>query len=171
MAPAHSGLSVGEFAIVALTFGSEGAGLSGDGITLPSSIAARVFYGTRLPENLDFSPEPFPAFANTSTWNDVTRLFNTPGTAGELTRTTLVGARGSWEIYSAGGTAASFEIPEAPLGYEDYADGSFARIEAIDMRAGVTFADIIRAGGNTMLDLNGVVTGFSRLELREDVAP
>ena len=171
MAPAHSGLSVGEFAIVALTFGSEGAGLSGDGITLPSSIAARVFYGTRLPENLDFSPEPFPAFANTSTWNDVTRLFNTPGTAGELTRTTLVGARGSWEIYSAGGTAASFEIPEAPLGYEDYADGSFARIEAIDMRAGVTFADIIRAGGNTMLDLNGVVTGFSRLELREDAAP
>jgi hypothetical protein len=166
MAPAHSGLSVGEFAIVALTFGSEGAGFGADGITLPSSIAARVFYGTRLPENLDFATSPFPAFADAATWDDGTRVFATPATAGDITRTTLVGAEGSWEIYAVGGAPAEFTLPETPVGYPDHAAGSFARIEAIDLRTGVTFLDILRAGGDTLLSLNSAAIGFSRIELR-----
>ena len=61
---------------------------------------------------------------------------------------------------------AEFTLPETPVGYPDHAAGSFARIEAIDLRTGVTFLDILRAGGDTLLSLNSAAIGFSRIELR-----
>ena len=166
MAPAHSGLSIGDFAVIALTFGSEGAGFGAEGISLPSSLAGRIFYGRRLPEAIDFGTAPFPALAESSDWDDDARAFSTDGAVGDFVKVTFVGEEGSWEVYATVDDAAAFTLPDAPGGFTDHAAGSFARIENIEMRGATTFDDLVTPGGATLLSLNSLVEGFSRFELR-----
>jgi hypothetical protein len=166
MAPAHSGLSIGEFAVVALTFGSQGAGFGADGIQLPSSLAGRIFVGRRLPERIDFAAAPFPDLAVDTNWNPDARAFATADASGDMVKVTFVGAEGSWEVYGTVGDTASFTLPDAPGGYTDFADDSFARVETIDLSGRTEFISLILPGSPSLLDLNSVVEGFSRFELR-----
>jgi hypothetical protein len=167
MAPAHSGLSVGNFAVVALTFGTRGATIGGpEGISLPSSIAGRIFTGRRLPELINFATTPFPALADTATWDRRTSTFAMPTVSNPLVRVTLVGAARSWEVYGDGDDITAFTLPDLPVGYDALPPGAFARVETIDLQGGVTWSRLAAPGGPTVLNLNDFVTGFGRLELR-----
>lgn len=161
MAPSHSGLGVGEFGVVALAFGSAGAGFGADGIQLPANISTRIFFGSRLPETINFG-----AFTTLGEyeWSAETRFFSGEAAETELVRITLIGPDASWHVYSDGGDGMEFGLPSPPDGFDDPTIGAFARIDAID--ASTDYADLIGAGGASLMRLNDVATGFARAELR-----
>ena len=160
MAPSHSGLGVGDFAVVALAFGSAGAGFGPEGIQLPSDISVRIFTGARLPERLDMG-----AFTTVGEfeWDGEARQFSGPGTATQLSRVSLVGADSSWHVYS-NGEDSEFRLPMPPAEFDDPASGAFARVDGIEVSA--SYSEVISAGGADLLRLNDVTTGFARSELR-----
>ena len=164
MAPSHSGLGVGDFAVVALAFGSAGADIGTDGISLPANISARIFSGSRLPETVSFADAEF-ATLGAQSWDGDDRHFE--GDTGDvgLTRVTVVGPDGSWAIYAAGG-AVDFTLPTPPDDLDDWSEGGFARVDGIQLD-GADFDELIEAGGVTLRSLNSVSTGFARSELRE----
>ena len=161
MAPSHSGLGVGDFAIVALAFGNAGAGFGADGIQLPANISARIFFGARLPESVTF--EPFVA-SEESSWDSETRVFSSGAASTSLVRVTLVGSESSWHVFSSGEGATEFALPAPPSGFDDPASEAFARVDAIE--TSVDYLDLVSAGGASMLRLNEVASGFARSELR-----
>ncbi len=166
MAPAHSGLAIGEFAVIALTFGTEGAGFGADGIQLPTSLAGRIFVGRRLPERIDFAVAPFPELAVDTNWNADARAFATADVAADLVKVTFVGADGSWEVYGTAADTASFNLRAVARGFDDYARGSFARVEAIELSGDTQYTTLVLPGSPSLLDLNNAVEAFSRFELR-----
>lgn len=161
MAPSHSGLGVGEFGVVALAFGNAGAGFGADGIQLPANISTRIFFGSRLPEAIDFG-----AFTTLGAyeWSAETRFFAGDPAGTELVRVSLIGAEASWHVYADGADASEFGLPTPPEGFDDPTVGAFARIDAIE--ATTDYADLIGAGGASLMRLNDVATGFARAELR-----
>lgn len=162
MAPSHSGLGVGEYAVVAIAFGTDGAGFGADGISLPADIAVRMFAGARLPETVDFAAAGFPSVGDYA-WNAETRAFSGDDTDSDLFRVTLVGPQGSWSVYQAGG-GVGFTLPAVPSGFDDWSVEAFARVDGIE--AGATFVDLLGVGGATLRSLDSVATGFARRELR-----
>ena len=161
MAPSHSGLGVGDFAIVALAFGNAGAGFGADGIQLPANISARIFFGARLPESITFAE--FLTVGETG-WDSESREFSGDATDTSLLRVSLVGAEASWHVFSDGGSTTEFSLPAPPSGFDDPVSGAFARIDAIETSA--SYGDLVSAGGSSLLRLNDVATGFARSELR-----
>lgn len=163
MAPSHGGLGVGDFAVVALAFGTEGAGFGDGGIELPANISAVMYTGSRLPESLDFSSPGFPGVGE-YTWNPETRELDGDASDADLFRVTMVGAEASWTVYQAGADAG-FTLPDPPEGFDDWAEGAFARIDNI-VTDGADFIEIVGAGGVTLRALDDVAVGFARAELR-----
>jgi hypothetical protein len=163
MAPAHSGLAVGDFAVIAITFGGEGGGFGGGGITAPRSLAGSLFIGTRLPERI-----ALPAFAPVTSaveWDAAARTLAAGSATADLWRTTLVGTDRQWVVYADSNAAPSWTLPTTPAGFADPA-GAFARVESIDLAPGVLLDELIRPGGNTLRTLNDVSIGFGRFEAR-----
>jgi hypothetical protein len=161
MAPSHSGLGIGDFAIVALAFGNAGAGFGADGIQLPANISARIFFGARLPESVAF--DEFLTLGDHD-WDSETHAFSGAATGTELIRVSLVGADSSWHVFSDGGSATEFRLPTPPREFDDPTPGAYARVDAIQCSA--PFADLVSAGGPSLLRLNEVAAGFVRSELR-----
>lgn len=164
MAPSHSGLGVGDFAIVAIAFGSDGAGFGADGIELPADISVLMFTGARLPEAVDFSSTAFPVVEDAE-WDPEARTFAGNSADGALARVTLVGPTGSWTVYGAGDADVDFALPAPPDDLTDWTVGAFARFDVIAL-SGADFASVISAGGVTLRALDGSATGFARTELR-----
>lgn len=162
MAPSHSGLGVGDFGVVALAFGTDGAGFGEDGIELPADIAARMYVGARLPETVDLS-DGFPSVGEYA-WNPETRAFSGDDASTDLFRVTFVGPEGSWTVYQAGGPVG-FTLPNPPEGFTDWAAGAYARIDVV-RTSGADFGELIDVGGATLRALDASATGFARSELR-----
>ena len=160
MAPSHSGLGVGDFAVVALAFGSTGAGFGPDGIELPADISVRIFTGTRLPERLDMGE--FVALGAYE-WDSEARRFSGPTTGTALSRISLVGRDSSWHVYG-DGESSDFRLPMPPAAFDDPVSDAFARVDAIEVSA--SYSDLISVGGADLLRLNAFATGFARSELR-----
>lgn len=165
MAPSHSGLGIGDFAVIALTFGTDGAGVGPGGLQLPSDLAGTLFSGDRLPELIDFGTVGFPEFADGGVWDADSRSFGGASAVGDMGRITIVGSSNSWEVYATG-TDAEFTLPVLSSDVEDPSAGGFARIEGIDLASGVDVGEIFGIGGANLATLDRDALGFSRTELR-----
>ncbi len=164
MAPSHSGLGVGEFAVVAIAFGSEGAGFGAEGLELPSDISVRMFAGDRLPEAINFATTPFPTVGEFN-WSAETRAFTGGAPDSALARITLVGPSGSWSVYQAGDADLGFTLPSPPNALDDWSVDSIVRVDGVHMD-GADYAEVIGAGGVTLRSMDQVATGFARAEAR-----
>ena len=162
MAPTHSGLGVGDFAVLAIAFGADGAGFGESGIALPSSIAARMLVGPRLPEVIDLSDVPFAELPE-MTYDADTRGVTTGEVDGDLVRVTFVGPEGRWHVWAPARTAVA--LPEAPEGLPDYSAEAFARVDVIQLD-GADFGALTEWSGPGLSDLDDVAIGFARTELR-----
>jgi len=157
MAPSHSGLGEGDFAVLALTFGG------GQGA---ANLAGIIYYGDQLPRRLRFDQRRFTPLASDATWNPGTRQFNASDVGADMYRVTLVGATRSWDVYLDGGAPLAFDLPALPGGTNDPVSGSFARVESYDLSNGNSFTSLITPGGRTLRDVNRVIEAFGRFEAR-----
>ncbi len=164
MAAAHSGLSSGDFAVVIIGFGSQGAGVGAGGLTLPSSIATRIFVEPRLPTDIDFASAPFPALATDIAWDADVRAVTASAVGGDAYRITLVGDSVSWEVWSGNGDV-EITLPTVPDDIGAPGDDALLRIDTLDFN-GDAWLDIATLGGTTLLDLDEVAIGFGRFEAR-----
>ena len=166
MAPSYGGLGTGDYAVLAITFGTSGAGFGGDGITLPRSITGQMFVGARIPEDVDFTAG-FPELSETATWDADTGMFSGDDVGGDLYRVTIVGPELSWEVWTAGGGAPEFTLGTAPMGFDDLGADTFARVESLHTDGGPDYDEMISVEGPNLSSLNRSVSRFGRYEIRE----
>lgn len=162
MAPAHSGLSAGGFAIAAIVFGSEGADFGAAGISGPVSLAGTLWTGTSLPSSVSLNA--FAPVAGEATWNAETRAFSRgAASAADAWRVTLVSADRFWTVYAA---SPEFTLPAPPDGFDDPAATAWARVEAIALQGALDQDDLVRPGTTNWARLNDIAESFGRFETR-----
>ncbi|MEL6182801.1 MAG: hypothetical protein AAFS10_27855, partial [Myxococcota bacterium] len=166
-APAHSGLSVGSYAIVAVAFDSSGFGADLDtGLTLPQDLSVVFWTGSDIPNDLELD-SPFLA-SPSGQWSSPERSFSGAGTLGaSFYRVTFIGENASWEVWLPAGDSLQFTLPRPPEGFSDWSADSAVRLEAFATRDGLGLDTIAEANATRLSDLNAVMTGFSRISIRE----
>jgi hypothetical protein len=157
MAPPSGGLSVGRFAVVLLTLepappGPPGAGA---GFDADGTLAARLFVGDRLPETIDFAGELFPTLPSTAALA-AGRLEAQPSSV-SVVRYTMEGSDRSWEVL-APGTATINTAP--PTGFTPVGDE--ITVDGIQLRSGVTWAELLHPSGPTLRSFAEAASGFVR---------
>jgi hypothetical protein len=161
MAPPHSGLSQGEYAIVAITFDPDelGADLQA-GIDLPVNYSTATWRGRSIPTDLDLGGDflDLPA----SEWSAPDRTFSAATVEGaDLFRVTFTGAEGSWEVWFSG-SDGSFQVPTPPQGFSDWSAGASIRVDAFHTTGDIGLDDVAAANGTSLDDISAVSDRFSR---------
>lgn len=169
MAPSHSGLGIGDFAVIGIAFGTDGAGVGGGGLSLPTSVSARMVVASRLPESVDFSARPFLSMPTGLAWDADARALGGATVESELVRVTFVGAEGRWHVWAPGGDVA-ISLPSPPEGATDYAAASTIRVEGIQLD-GTTYAALAALGSPSLAQLDRFAVGFARVALDDAAAP
>jgi len=165
-APSHSGLSVGAFAVVAVTFSTDGLGGIDEGLPLPTDLATRVFVGDRLPERIDFATAPFVAPPTGASFDADALTFDAGEGEADLWRVTFVGAERSLEWLVPGGPAPSLDALDS-LSVAPFFGGEItARIEAFDLADGVDAASVYTPGAIHLGRLDAAAEGVTRIEVR-----
>ncbi len=155
IAPAHGGLEVGEYAVVALAIRVTSNGLPGPG-------AARIATSATLPTAVDLTDGWIDAPRSAELERGARRLTALPGAGAEMIRMTARSPTGSWEVWvPAGGSGWTF--PAVPMGETDrVATGASFTLDAIDLAAGTdarTLFDVTRGGA---LGVDRVTRGYAR---------
>jgi len=161
MAPPHSGLSAGDYQIVAITFdpGQVSAGLD-SGIDLPDDISVVLWGGRSIPTDLTFNHAFLPI--PTGQWAGPNRQFTGGGVAdADFYRVTFVGDDASWDVwFPADGDG--FVLPTPPEGYSDWSADSDVQLQGFLAQDGVTL-DVLAGGGGASLDqVSSASRAFSR---------
>lgn len=164
MAPSHSGLGVGDFAVVGIAFSGAGGGFGGGGLELPSTISARMLVDERLPERVDLGSRPFLSIPDTIAYDTGGRSVSGASIDAELVRLTFVSPEGRWHVWAPGGDVA-ITLPASPLDGVDYAADAVVRVEGVQV-SGSSYTDLVAPGGaGTLADLDDLAVGFARIEL------
>jgi hypothetical protein len=164
MAPPHSGLSVGDYAVLLVTFVGEDAGVGLGGIDLPSDLSGRLWMGDNIPAGLTFDGE-FPAIPEDSSSDDETRSVTVADVDASLYRVRVLGASSTWTIFT--GEAGEFSLPEPPGDLPDAFPMLTIIVEALSTE-GASLDDLASPGGASLSELDSVVvvSGARSLRLR-----
>ncbi len=166
MAPPHSGLSAGRYAVIALTF--DPSDLEADltsGVDLPDNYSVVVWQGPSIPANLNIEQN----FLNLpqGDWNGPGREFSSPTADGaDLYRVTFIGDEGSWEVWAAE-DSDGFNLPQPPDGFQDWSSDSRVRLDAFITQEGLTLDTLVEADGTNIRQISDVSEGFSRAIVNE----
>jgi hypothetical protein len=163
MAPPHSGLSAGEYAILAITFDIDQFNAGLGGIDLPEDYSTVVWRGRNIPADLDFS-QGFLDLPSAQ-WSGPSRQFSSQEVAeAELMRVTFVGPQGSWEVWLAA-DAGGFDLPQPPPGFQDWSATATVRVEAFSTRNNLGLDGVARTGA--LGRISTVSEAFSRAILAQ----
>lgn len=161
MAPPHSGLSSGRYAVVALTF--DPSDLNADlenGVDLPDNYSTLLWQDSAIPANLAMEAD-FLGLPEGS-WNAPSRAFSREDVAGaDLFRVTFVGSQGSWEVWLPA-DIDGFTLPQPPEGFQDWAAEGSIRIEAFVTEGNLDLNSLAASNGRGLRQISTVSLGFSR---------
>lgn len=146
MAPPHSGLEIGKYAILATAFRSGMRGAEGPGST-------RLVIEETLPTSVDMTGGWLDSPVG-ATYQRAQRALSVPAVTGaDLLHAHIQGADGAWHLYFAP-SAAAVPIPDAPAGAIDRAVSATITANAIDLAEGTTIDGLfdVAAGGVEALD-------------------
>ncbi len=153
MAPPHSGLEVGRYAVLATAFRSGMRGPDGPGST-------QLVIEETLPATVDISSGWLDSPVGAA-YDRGARSLNVPVVMGvDMVHTQIQGTDGAWHLYFAP-TADPVAIPAAPMGAMDRVASATITANAIDLD-GTSFEGLfdVAAGGVTALD--GATKRFAR---------
>ncbi len=168
LAPQHSSLSGGRYAVTALTFQPDGAGGPGGGVALPDEYSAALWSRQSLPNNIGLGTFPEPA---TGTVDRGNREISVTSDAGPLYRLRIIGDTRSWEIFSAGGAQSggqfqhAIEVPPTASGVNDLLRQSGTRVSLDSIQSSVGVDDIARATGVGLRRIGLVATAYNRSDV------
>jgi hypothetical protein len=161
MAPPHSGLTAGDYAVVALTFDSDEAGVGLGGIDLPRNLSGRLRVASSLPSAITFEGD-FPPIPEGTTYDADARSLNLDEVGASLYRVRVEGSEATWTIFVSSARAESaIVLPEFPEGLPDPAEMPTLLVEAL-FADGVGLDAIAEPTGPRLGTLDRVVTGFGR---------
>jgi hypothetical protein len=158
MAPLHSGLTAGGYAVMAVTFDSGGAGVGAGGFDLPTNISGVLFVGGIIPTRIDFGDD-FPALPEDSTFDAETRELVIADVGATFYRVRFQGPDGDWTIFIE--DPGEFELPEPPEGFPDPLEMPTIIVEALHT-VDTDLDSLAEPAGATLRTLDQVVTGFGR---------
>lgn len=155
IAPAHGGLEVGEYAVVALAIRVRQNGLPGPG-------SARIATSSTLPTAVDFTDGWIDAPRAAELDRAQRRLTALPGTGADLVRMTARSPEGSWEVWVPAGSSG-WTFPATPEGATDrVASGAEFVLDAIDLAPGVAAGALFDASRGGALGVDRVTRGYAR---------
>ena len=160
-APPHSGLSAGEYAVMAITFDGNEADVGLGGIDLPKNLSGRVVVAATLPTRVEFTGD-FPPLPEDSSFNEETRELMIEDISADFYRVRVEGDTGTWTVYVASG--GTITLPDVPTGLPDPVDTPTIKIEGL-FTTGATLDDLVSPSGVTLRRIDSVVSGFGRTVL------
>ncbi|MFO0724897.1 MAG: hypothetical protein U1E65_14045 [Myxococcota bacterium] len=153
IAPAHDGLEVGNYAVMAMAIRIVPGALPGPGST-------RLFLSSTLPTAVDFSDGWIDAPRNTEIDHATRAITQTAVSGSDLVRVVFHGPQGSWHVFAA--SNAAITVPPPPTGFMDLVQSSTATIDAIDLETGASADLVFTSGSGGARALDGATRGFSR---------
>lgn len=164
MAPSHSGLGIGDFAVVGIAFSGAGGDFGDGGLSLPATISARMLIDERLPERVDLGEREFLSIPDGLAWDAEARSVSGADIDAEVVRVTFVGAEGRWHVWAPGG-GVDVSLPEVPESAVDFSDDALVRVEGIQLDDAEYGQAVQPGGAATLSTLDSVASGFARIEL------
>jgi Cys-rich repeat protein len=159
LAPAHDGLEVGAYGVLALAMPT------GTGLATPEDTAAVMFVAADLPTAVTFEPGFLP-FPESASWDVATRELVTGAVAGAgLHRLELDAPAGRWLVYLPAADLVQVSLPLPPQGFEDRATGATASLAAIALVGGLDFEALVGFDGDDLDRLSELVRAYSRRTL------
>lgn len=157
IAPAHAGLEVGSYAVMAMAIRIVAGAIPGPGST-------RLFLSPTLPTAVDFTDGWIDAPRN-SEISRATREVTVGTVAGaDLVRLVFRGQSGGWQVYAPAGRTVV--VPPPPMGFADRVQSSTATVDAIDLTNGSNIEVLFGSGAGGSAALDQATRGFSRAGLR-----
>ena len=156
-APPHSGLSAGDYAIMALTFNEDEVGAGMGGIDLPNNISGRLVVADALPRRVVFEGD-FLSLPEASTFDEDTRELVIEDISADFYRVRVEGDTGTWTIYTAAG--GTITLPEVPSGLPDPVSTPTVKVEAFDAMDDLD--GLLSPTAPTLRHLSSNVYGFGR---------
>jgi hypothetical protein len=151
MAPPHSGLEAGAYAVLASAVRIAG-GLPGPG-------SVRMFVGDAIPAAIDLSDGWLDSPVD-ATWLDQSREVGLPALPGaDLYRISFASPDGQWHVYTPV-VAGNFAVPAVPAGLNDRTASSTVTVDAVDLNT--LEAGTIFSGNTSGITLDRDTRGFSR---------
>lgn len=157
MAPPHSGLEAGEYAVLAAAIRTDMGGLPGPG-------SVRLFTASRMPTSVDLSGGWLDAPLNT-TVDLMSRQATLPTLPGaDLYHLAFANEAGTWHVYTPAATGAgTISVPERPdLTLPARLDGATVTVDAVDLEAGVVAGTLFDAASSGALGIDRATRGFAR---------
>jgi hypothetical protein len=153
IAPPHSGLEAGEYAVLATAFRNERRGPAGPGST-------RVQVSSRLPATVDMTDGwlDSPLAARYSLSGRRVTLPMVPNA--DVFHVSITTANGSWHLYTASSTTR-LDIPQLPMGVMDRAGTATVTADAIDLATGTTLESIADVSAGGVIALDRATRGFA----------
>lgn len=160
MAPRHSGLEAGDYAIMAIAIRLDGMGPAG-----PGSI--RLFTTDRLPTAVNLADgwldSPVSAM-----WNPTARTVTAGQILGaDLYRTSFASTEGGWHVYAAPPVDGVVTIPSAPMALPDRASGATVTFDVVDLAPTTTAGALFDAASGGVVSIDGVTRGVARAVIGE----
>ncbi|MCC7382674.1 MAG: hypothetical protein IT384_12635 [Deltaproteobacteria bacterium] len=153
LAPAHSGLEVGEYAVLALAMRIEQGSIPGPG-------SARLFVSPTLPTEVDFSDGWIDA-PRGSELNRGTREITVGAVTGaDLVRVIFAAPSGAWHVYSAPSTTG-IALPAAPATADDRVASATVTVDAIDLLGNAGLDTIFAVGQDGAIGFDRQTRGYS----------
>jgi hypothetical protein len=152
MAPPHSGLEAGDYAVLASAVRIDG-GLPGPG-------SVRLFVGAEIPPAIDLSDGWLDSPVD-ATWLDGTREVGLPVLPGaDLYRVSFAGPEGAWHVYTPPPEGDVLAVPDVPGAATDRTLSSTVTVDAVDLMG--TPDNLFDVGGGGSIAIDRDTRGFAR---------
>ena len=160
-APPHSGLSAGDYAVMALTFNGDEADVGLGGIDLPDNISGMLLIADTLPTRVEFNGN-FPPLPDDSTFDEDDRTLDIEDVSADFYRIRVESAVGTWTVYSA--NSGEILLPNVPGDLPDPVSMPTIKIEGL-LTSDSSLDELVTPTGAVLRRIDAVVAGFGRTVL------
>ncbi len=159
MAPAHGGLEVWNYAVALMAI----PGTNSNGVT--SELSAVLHVSQNMPSDVSFE-QGFLGFAEDAVFHRPTRTLLASGVSGaEIMRLRLDGPGGGWTVWLASADLVELNLPATPDGFDDPVPDAKITLDAIRLKQGMGFEDLVSFDGQDLDNLSELTTAYSKTEL------
>ena len=157
LAPPHSGLEQGQFAVLATAFRN-------DNNPIPQPGSTRIFVGSSLPRSVDFRSGWIDAPLGAEFDRGARNLSVSAPTGSDLLHFTIQHSEGAWDYYTAPFTQPK-PLPAIPMGTTDRTQSATISVSAIDLAASSNVSSLFDVSNGGVGSLDRVTERVSKAKV------
>jgi len=158
LAPPHSGLELGDFAVLATAYRNTDS-------PLPEPGSTRIFVSNQLPQTVDFSSGWIDAPLGGTHTLALRNLTLTAPQNTDILHFTIQHEDGAWDYYTSA-SAQSWTLPAVPSGIGDRVSSATVTVDAIDLVNNVTLDNLFEVDSGGVTNLDRAIQGVSRAKIQ-----